>query len=553
MGDVAEYIESDEDPMLALDDHHINHKAERDTLTGTIATIQRLHAQGRNHIWAYYTRNMARPVALSRAKIDVIIGNPPWLSYRNTTNILRTELERHSKNTYGIWAGGRYTARQDIAGLFYVRSVDLYLREGGIIGMVLPHSALQAGQYTKWRIGEWRSSQGTRTLSVDFGFKTAWDLERLQPNTFFPVASSVVFAKNLGLAGKANPLADSVERWIGSAGADDVQRTSAAITDTSADGVSIYDNHTRKGADIYPRCLLFVNETENQAVIRAANTLTVNPRRGSQDKRPWKDIDLAEITGQTIETAHLFNVHLGETLVPYTILEPLKAILPFKQGDSELPVDESGVGGIGLANLERRMRGRWQTISQLWDEYKGPRNKLNLIENMDHYGKLSVQLEWQKDTVKRSIRVAYTRSGQPTATVLYDKRSIIDTTLYWIGCKNIEEAHYLLAIINSDALEEAVNPLTVPNWSGRTRDLHKHLWKLPIPEYDPGNALHADISDAGKSAAHGAARQLATLRQERGNHLSVRIARRELRAWLRSSDEGTRVEEAVTQLLGGGA
>ena len=46
MGDVAEYIESDENPMLALDDHHINDKAERDTLTATIATMQRLHAQG---------------------------------------------------------------------------------------------------------------------------------------------------------------------------------------------------------------------------------------------------------------------------------------------------------------------------------------------------------------------------------------------------------------------------------------------------------------------------------------------------------------------------
>ena len=77
MGDVAEYIENDENPMLALDDHHITDEAERDVLTNTITTMQRLHAEGRNHIWAYYTRNMARPVALSRSKVDVIIGNPP--------------------------------------------------------------------------------------------------------------------------------------------------------------------------------------------------------------------------------------------------------------------------------------------------------------------------------------------------------------------------------------------------------------------------------------------------------------------------------------------
>ena len=551
MGDIAECIENDDDPMLALDDHRISDAEERRMLEATIATMRRLHSEGRNHIWAYYTRNMVRPIALSRSKVDVIIGNPPWLSYRNTANILRTELERHSRNIYGIWVGGRYAARQDIAGLFFARSVDLYLETGGIIGMVLPHSALQAGQYSKWRTGAWRGSRGTRTLLVDFSFKTAWDLERLQPNTFFPVPSSVVFAKYLGLAERAKPLAGRVERWLGAAGAGDVQRVSGGITDTSADSISIYADYTRKGADIYPRCLLFVNETDNAAIMHAAQTITVNPRRGSQDKPPWKNLDLAEITGQTIETAHVFDVHLGETVVPYATLEPLKAVLPLKQGDSELPTDESGVGGIELRGLARRMRERWQIISRLWDENKQPVNRLDLIGRLNYHRELSSQLEWQKNTAERSVRVAYTRSGEPTAALLHHKESMIDTTLYWITCKSIDEAHYLLALINSNTLEEAVNPLTTPNWSGRTRDLHKHLWKLPIPEYDADNPLHADASDAGKAAAAGAARQLAQVRAQRGNAVSVAIARRELRKWLRSSQEGQRVEEVVRELLAG--
>ena len=33
--------------------------------------LQRLHNEGRDHIWAYYTRNMVRPVVLSRDKVDV--------------------------------------------------------------------------------------------------------------------------------------------------------------------------------------------------------------------------------------------------------------------------------------------------------------------------------------------------------------------------------------------------------------------------------------------------------------------------------------------------
>ena len=227
MSGVADAIETGQDPFLALDDNHINNPAERRTLEITIGEMRKLHAQGRDHIWAYYTRNLVRPVALSRAKVDVIIGNPPWINYNQTIDVLRDELENQSKERYGIWVGGRYASNQDVAGLFFARSVDLYLNQGGIIGFVMPHSALQSGQYAKWRTGIWqsprRSGRGRNrasafTLSVAFDYKTAWDLEQLEPNSFFPVPSCVVFARSTGQSGIATPLAGEVERWHGEAG-----------------------------------------------------------------------------------------------------------------------------------------------------------------------------------------------------------------------------------------------------------------------------------------------------------------------------------------------
>ena len=561
MGEIAEHIEIGTDPLEALDDNHITDPAERGGMSETIKTMQRLHRRGRDHIWAYYTRNMVRPVVLSRAKVDVVIGNPPWINFNQTADVLRDALQDMSRNRYGIWAGGIYATHQDVAGLFFARSVDLYLKQGGVIGFVMPHSALQAGQHSKWRSGDWKSPSRrgrsrNRTpdfrLSVDFDFKTAWDLEQLEPNTFFPIPSCVVFARSTGQSGIAAPLAGMVERWQGVAGSEDVGRHLAGITDTGVTGNSPYARLSRQGATIVPRCLFFVNETENTAVVQAAQTVTVNPRQGAQDKPPWKDLDLPDITGQTIERAHLFEVHLGETVAPYVTLDPLKALLPLKVGDAVIPSDEKGPGDVRLAGLGQRMRGRWRTVSRLWEDNKAPATKLNLLGQLDYLHKLSAQLERRQDSGGRPVRVAYTSSGTPTAAVVANDENLVDYTLFWITCKDIEEAFYLLAVINSDVLYESVQSL-MPKGLFGARHLQKHLWRLPIPEFDPSQELHASIAEAGAKAATGAGKQLEKLRKERGDKLTVAIARRELRKWLRASKEGKAVEAAVGKLLGAGA
>ena len=547
MGHVAEAIEKGDDPYIALDDNGITDPAERETLTETIGKMEELHSRGRDHIWAYYTRNLVRPVALGRNKVDVIVGNPPWLNYNQTADTLRTELENQSKNLYGIWAGGRYATHQDVAGLFFARCTDLYLKVDGVIGFVMPHSALQTGQYSKWRTGRWETKNSSNPVYVDFGEKMAWDLERLQPNNFFPVPASVVFARRRN--GTVGALKGEVEHWLGPAGAESPDRTTrVGITDTGAAAISTYAGYTREGATIVPRCLFFVNQTQNPALVQAGQTVIVNPRRGSQDKEPWRGLDLITLAEQAIETQHIFNVYLGETVVPYGVLEPLTAVLPIKKSVADIPTSLEGVGGISLGQLERRMRERWVAISEIWDEKKAFANKLNLFGRLDYNRDLSVQFGWKTNPNGRTIRVLYTKSGVPTAARLTDNESIIDHKLFWVSCQGIQEANYLLAIINSDRMYAGVAPLMVKGQFG-ARDLQKHLWKLPIPEFDSSVGLHVEISEVGDAAAKGAAERLKRLREER-EKVTVTVARREIRKWLRESDEGRAVEDAVGRLLG---
>ena len=60
-----------------------------------------------------------------------------------------------------------------------------------------------------------------------------------------------------------------------------------------------------------------------------------------------------------------------------------------------------------------------------------------------------------------------------------------------------------------------------------------------------------DYKDPRYAQSAGAARQLVQLRRER-SRVTVIIARRELRKWLRSSPEGRTVEDIVGRLLSKG-
>ncbi len=124
---------------------------------------------------------------------------------------------------------------------------------------------------------------------------------------------------------------------------------------------------------------------------------------------------------------------------------------------------------------------------------------------------------------------------------------LFSAACYWVTCESVDEAYYLLAVINSDRLYESAKEFMSKGQFG-ARDLVKFLWKLPIPEFDANNGLHVSISDAGRNASEGAAARLSELYEQR-DRVTVTIARRELRGWLRGSEEGREVEGVVGRLL----
>ncbi len=108
-----------------------------------------------------------------------------------------------------------------------------------------------------------------------------------------------------------------------------------------------------------------------------------------------------------------------------------------------------------------------------------------------------------------------------------------------------------MTIINSVTLEDEVAPL-MPKGQFGARDVHKHLWKIPIPEFDDAILLHQDLAHLGQRLAEEAKvvwTETQAARSANGKSTSVTIARRVLREWQAESPIAQQAEQIVAQLI----
>ena len=590
MIDVAEAIEEGYNTDEVLNKHNIIEAGERVSLVHTIEVMKELHSVERNHIWAYYLRNMSRPVAIARGKVDAIIGNPPWLPYSASADIVRQELREMSQQRYQIWAGGNQAPHQDVASLFYCRAAELYLKPGGSIGMVMPHSTLRSGHHSKFRGGQYaevlkkNEKRTPRSMSLDFSVKSPWDLDQLETDLMlpsFPMPASVVFAKlvspfasqhsedNKGIA-----LAPGIVEIWKNTDTPLVERKVETLHHDDGEFHSPYAYYSIQGPTIVDRRLFFVTTSENTAIPPAPGTFKTFPRTGTQDK---KDYSVAKLEDMTLHEDNLFDVYLGESLVPFATLPPLTAALPVSKASLTMPLDHSKcerdeerqvckkrLCEVDAQQLDSRMRQRWALMEQLWIENRGKSDDKSLTQNLNWLNKLTNQLDYLANPGNRSVRIAYTTSGRPTAALIPDNEAILDTKLYQVSCRSPKEAYFLLAVINSTVLFQAVEQFMSRGLFGGARDLHKHLWKLPIPEFDDKDQLHVKLSKLGLRAEKEAMVRIKEVSDLLGKVPSVEAGRDELRNnWQRPIKESRRqrkgtkkfsktaaqIEEAVAELL----
>ena len=467
---------------------------DRCILRDTYEVMRRLQSEGRNHIWGYVARNLARPVWLSSEaqKADVVIGNPPWVSYRYMSGDFQKRF-REECRAARLWVGGKVATQQDLSGYFYMRTALLYMRRNGRIALVMPYAALSRQAYAKFRMGE---AARLGHVALRLSFASAWVFGS-EVGPLFPVPSCVLFAAVHDGAVPA-PLPDRVVAFAGTLPRRDADRSEADATLTEAaapwpaeasdEGGSPYRKRFRNGATLWPRRLVLVEPVVTTGMLPSNPAFPlVRGRSGSQDKAPWREV---EPPRGPVDREFLRLVLLGESIAPFRVLTPAWGVIPWDSETHRL-LD----AGDAISKGHLRLTKWLEQTEELWEENRP--NGMNFRQQCDYYGKLSRQFPIAP------LRVVYTKAGSNLAAALVrDETAVIDHTLYWAAVESVEEPDYLCGILNSETLRSGVEQYQARGqWGARHFD--KYVFNLPIPRYDGGDALHRRSCRGGPDGGGG--------------------------------------------------
>jgi hypothetical protein len=419
-----------------------------------------------------------------------------------------------------------------MAALFWARSAERYLKPDCTIAFVLPYAAINRPAFAGVRRGEFSTVQ-VRVVE-------AWDLARVRPifgGAIGTTSTCVLF----GRREPAAPLPAQAEQFVGTLPRRDASEAEAdallrrvrqpwpAIT--TLEGASVYRSRFKQGANIVPRRFFFVEREPAARLGDNPASPRVHGRIGALDRMPWREI---EPPRGAVEAQFLRTVLLGENIAPYRVLTTALAVIPVESGAL---LDSAAAAAGGHRHLAAWLRD----IERKWRAHCGKRAdgtpRLILTQQLDHMRKLSIQLS------ASGLKVVYTKAGTLlSAAILDDPNVVIDHKAYWAVTRSIEEARYLVVVLNSATVLARIIPMQPRGWRD-PRDFDNLVWELPIPEFDRRLTLHRELADAAAEAEQVAA--LVPLRE--GAHFMRQ--RRAIRDALAAHGIASEIDKLVIKLL----
>lgn len=126
-----------------------------------------LNEKGDNHIWSYILHNIYTP-NYYRGQIDIVIGNPPWLTYKDIGLQERQDLLDDLHEEYDMGGGWHVKTQQDLGAFFMTRCQEFFSsRNDAYIAFVYTRTLFNGSQYDVLRRGSWDGPTLSTVIDID--------------------------------------------------------------------------------------------------------------------------------------------------------------------------------------------------------------------------------------------------------------------------------------------------------------------------------------------------------------------------------------------------
>lgn len=507
---------------------------------GLVNGMVQLAVAGRNGIWAFILRNTYRP-ALLGGQFNGLVSNPPWLAMSRVADNPYKEILTNRAELYGLRPDGPSFLHLELATIHLLHAVDRYLKQGAAIACLVPGTVFNGHHHEPFRRRRFLSSP--RPIGLDL-----LEIWQVASGTFkYPGAAVIALKSEIEEMQNGTPIGalatkDGLDEAVFSICELGEARTAWVLQRGDepifADGMGVLP---QQGADLMPRKAVCVELRGDSGSEHRVGTPRTRTRWAFAIKKA-KELRTARFSGQ-VAPRFVHRMAHSENLLPFLLGDhcpPIAIPATRRDGGSWQIHCTSEIRCMGYLQTARRFEiintklrnvGRGKVLQERIDE----RGKLTR-QQFGSAGHLVIAGAGGKHICAACLSV----------TDAMDL--VIDQTLYWKVFAEADEAWFVVAMLNSQAMTEAVMPFN-PRGNFGERHIHTLPYRL-MPAFDPTNEEHLRTAELARNIARTAKEFVAADKYLGNPDKALQTRRARLRDRLRAVNQMQEMELLCATALG---
>ena len=438
----------------------------------------------------YVSNSLFQVNNIFKERFDLVIGNPPWYTYRDIESVEYQDKVKTLAEELEIKPLPKNLLNLEISTLFFNKAKEFFMKDDGKIFFVITKGVITGSHASRFRnfkgfsdIKIWTFDKKIENIfNIDFiclfgqkrreNFENSINEIKSYHFTLKNEFEGVDYFKPIDLKlDKVVPLVPySIEKKGGKV------YTKKLISKENIKNLlpireSYYKQLFHKGADLNPRNLIFIKFKNVNGSLRKINP---DMRIFKRAKVPWNKMEFENVV---VERDYIFKVIKSTELVKFHVYNYYDVFLPLKKSDLSFTYD----------SLENHAKLFYDKINDVYKKNKKATTKHEtLMDNLNRWSKL-INLRQ-----KSKIKVVYNNSGSILNAAVVQGDYLITGDLCFYATKNLEEAHYLSAILNSNILTKQIKIVK------SSRHIFKLPLDFPIKKFEINNNNHQKLTELGK-------------------------------------------------------